>query len=75
MNTKRYFKMITNYLNEETTYKMVESNCHAKDVKGIAKILEKYNINLTKKGISLKRISHVTQQLISVGSLKFPNLN
>ena len=41
MNTKRYFKMITNYLNEETTYKMVESNCHAKDVKGIAKILEK----------------------------------
>ena len=67
--------MITNYLNEETTYKMVESNCHAKVMKGIAKILEKYNTNLTKKGISLKRISHVTQQLISIGSLKFPNLN
>ena len=27
MNTKHYLKMISDHLNDETTYKMVESNC------------------------------------------------
>ena len=41
--------MISDYLNDETIYKMVESNYDAKVMKGIAKILEKYKDNLTKK--------------------------
>ena len=41
--------MISDHLNEETTYKMVESNCNAKVMKGIAKIIEKYKDNLTKR--------------------------
>ena len=36
-------------MNNETTYKMVEANCDAKVMKGIAKIIEKYKDNLTKK--------------------------
>ena len=27
MNTRRYFNMISDHLNDEATYKMVESNC------------------------------------------------
>ena len=49
MNTKHYLKMISNHLNDETTYKMVEANCDTKVMKGIAKIIEKYKDNLTKK--------------------------
>ena len=49
MNTKHYLKMISDHLNDETTYKMVEANCDAKVMKGIAKIIEKYKDNLTKK--------------------------
>ena len=43
------FKMISDHLNDKTTYKMVESNCDAKVMKGIAKIIEKYKDNLTKR--------------------------
>ena len=48
-NTKHYLKMISDHLNDETIYKMVEANCDAKVMKGIAKIIEKYKDNLTKK--------------------------
>ena len=41
--------MISDHLNDETTYKMVESNCDTKVMKGIANIIEKYKGNLTKK--------------------------
>ena len=41
--------MIIDHLNDKTTYKMVETNCDAKVMKGIAKITEKYKDNLTKK--------------------------
>ena len=49
MNTKHYLKMISDHLNDKTTYKMVESNCDTKVMKGIAKIIEKYKDNLTEK--------------------------
>ena len=49
MNTKHYLKMISDHLNDETTYKMVEANYDAKVMKGIAKIIEKYKDDLTKK--------------------------
>ena len=49
MNSKNYLKMISDHFNDKTTYKMVESNCDAKVMKGIAKIIEKYKDNLTKK--------------------------
>ena len=49
MNTKHYVKMISVHLNDETTYKMVESYCDTKVMKWIAKIIEKYKDNLTKK--------------------------
>ena len=49
MKTKHYLKMISDHLNDETTIKMVELNCDAKVMKGIAKIIEKYKDNLTKK--------------------------
>ena len=49
MNTKLYVKMVSDNLNDETTYKMVESNCDAKVMKGIVKIIEKYKNNLTKR--------------------------
>ena len=54
MSTRHYLKMISDHLNDETTYKMVESNCDTKVMKGITKIIEKYKDNLTKKR---KRIS------------------
>ena len=41
--------MLSDHLNDETTYKMVESNCNAKVMKGVAKIIEKYEDNLAKK--------------------------
>ena len=41
--------MITDHLNDKTTYNMTESNCDAKVMKGIAKIIEKYKDNLTRK--------------------------
>ena len=49
MKTKHYLKMISDHLNDGTAYKMVEANCDAKEMKGIAKIIEKYKDNLTKK--------------------------
>ena len=49
MNTEHYLKTISDHLNEETSHKMVEANCNAKLMKGIAKIIEKYKDNLTKK--------------------------
>ena len=49
MNTKHCLKMISDHLSDGTTYKMVEANCDAKVMKGIAKIIEKYKDNLTKK--------------------------
>ena len=49
MNTKHYLKMISDHLNDETTYKIGEANCDAKVIKGITKIIEKYKDNLTKK--------------------------
>ena len=55
MNTKHYLKMISDHLNDETTYKMVEANCDAKVMKGIAKTIEKYKDDLTKNE---KRISY-----------------
>ena len=48
MNTKHYLKKIRDHLNDETTYKMIESNCDSKVMKGIAKMIEKYKDNLTK---------------------------
>ena len=48
MNTKHYLKMISDNLNDETTYKMVEANCNAKVMKRIASIIEKYKDNLIK---------------------------
>ena len=41
--------MISDHLNDETTYKMAEANCDAKVVKAIAKTIEKYKDNLSKK--------------------------
>ena len=41
--------MIIDHLNDKTTNKMVETNCDTKEMKGIAKIIEKYKDNLTKK--------------------------
>ena len=49
MNTKHSLKMISDHLNDEKTYKTVEVNCDAKVMKGIAKMIEKYKDNLTKK--------------------------
>ena len=55
MNSKHYLKMIIYHLNDEATYKMVEANCDAKVMKGIAKTIEKYKDDLTKNE---KRISY-----------------
>ena len=41
--------MISDQLYNKTTYKMVESNCEVKVIKVIAKNIEKYKDNLTKK--------------------------
>ena len=41
MNTKHYLQMISDHLNDETTCKMVESNCDVNLMKGIAKVIEK----------------------------------
>ena len=41
--------MISDHLNDQTTYKMVEANCDAKVMKRITKIIEKYKDNLIKK--------------------------
>ena len=75
MNNKHYLKMISDHLNDETTYKKLEANCDAKAMKGIAKIIKKYKDNLTKKEKEyLTQVSHITQ-VISMASLKFKNLN
>ena len=42
--------MITDHLNDETTYKMVGLSCNVKVIKGITKIIPKYKDNLTKNG-------------------------
>ena len=39
MSPKYYLKMINDHLNDKTTYKMVESNCDAKVMERIAKII------------------------------------
>ena len=49
INTKHHLKMIRDHLNDETTYEIVEANCQAKVMKGIANIIEKYKDNLVKK--------------------------
>ena len=49
MNSKHYLKMTSDHLNDEITYKMVERNCDAKIMNGIAKIIEKHKDNLTKR--------------------------
>ena len=49
MNTDHYLKTISDHLNDETSYKVIEGNCNAKLMKEIAKIIEKYKDNLTKK--------------------------
>ena len=54
MNTKHYLKMISDHLNDEKTYKMVEANYDAKAIKGITKIIEKHVDKFTKK----KKISY-----------------
>ena len=66
--------MIRDHLNDETTYKMVDANCDAKVMKGIAKTIEKYKDNLTKKEKNILQVSHITQ-VISMAFLKFVNLN
>ena len=66
--------MIRDHLNDETTYKMADANCDAKVMKGIAKIIEKYKDNLTKKEKNILQVSHITQ-VISMAFLKFVNLN
>ena len=47
MNTKHYLKMVSDHLNDETTYKMVEANCDAKVMKGIAKKEKEYLTSFT----------------------------
>ena len=64
--------MISDHLNDETTYKMVKANCDAKVMKGIAKFIEKYKDNLAKK--EQEYLTSLTQ-VISMASLKFANLN
>ena len=46
MNAKYNLKMTSDHLNDETRF---EANCDAKVMEGIAKIIEKYKDNLTKK--------------------------
>ena len=41
--------MISDHLNDETAYELIESICDAKLIKGIAKIIETYKANVTKK--------------------------
>ena len=41
--------MISDHLNDETTYRLIELICDAKVIKAIAKIIEKYKANLTTK--------------------------
>ena len=50
MNTKHYYlKMISDHLNDKTIYNVIEVNCDARVMKEIAKMIEKYKDNLTKK--------------------------
>ena len=48
-NPRHHLKMISDYLNDKTTYKMIESNCDSKVIEKIANIIEKYKDNLTKR--------------------------
>ena len=41
--------MITDHLNDETAYELIESICDAKLMKGIAKIIETYKANVIKR--------------------------
>ena len=41
--------MISDHLNDETAYELIESICDAKGIKGIAKIVETYKANVTKE--------------------------
>ena len=68
------FEMISNYLSDKATYKMFEQNCDAKVMKGIAKILEKYKNNLTKRKKNMLQVPHITQVICMV-SLTLTNLN
>ena len=70
MNTKLYLKMINDHLNDETTFKMVESNCDAKVMIGIARILEKDKGILTQKENNILQVSHITQA-INNGNVRF----
>ena len=66
--------MVSNHLNDEKTCRMGEGNCDAKVMKGIAKVIEKFKDNLTKK-----EKEYLTRFLYNASnfyaSLKFINLN
>ena len=66
--------MISDHLNGEITYKMVEANCDARVMNEIAEIIEKYKDKdkLTKKNTF--QVFHITQ-VICMASLKLTNLN
>ena len=67
--------MISDHLNDETTYKMVEANCDAKVMKGIAKIIEKYKDNLTKKEKEyLTSFSYNTSNFYGLPKIRKSNL-
>ena len=66
--------MISDHFNDETTYKMVATNCDTKVMKEIAEIIEKYKDNSTKKEKGYLQVSHITL-VISMASLKLRNLN
>ena len=41
--------MVSDHLNDERAYELIESICDAKGIKGISKIIETYKANLMKK--------------------------
>ena len=67
--------MLSDHLNYETFYKIVELNFNTEVIKGqeIAKIIEKYQDNVTKKKKDILQVSHITQ-VISMASLQLANL-
>ena len=67
--------MLSDHLNYETFYKIVELNFNTEVIKGqeIAKIIEKYQDNVTKKEKDILQVSHITQ-VISMASLQLANL-
>ena len=66
--------MVSDHFNDEKTYRMVEGNCDAKVMKEIAKVIEKFKDNLTKKEREYL-ISFLYNTSNFYASLKFINLN